>query len=219
MFIKKYLAAAIKSYPLHLKAVGKAFVIPFAVYNILLPVLLIKVIKDNDDPAMRQMYILLYFSLLLPFFSVFHSIFTLKEYTEGIGSEALYVCPYRVKLAETAVPFLVMLVNACILFAVFHRELVGAAAEIFCIISVCIFLFGLIYLMAYVFKSTTANLLIILLYVLFNLIAGGRVRFFPFYYGIFDVDTQVFLLSGALFAVCGAVFTVIGVLINRRRFI
>ena len=71
MYTKTDLAALLRRYGLHLRALGKHAVIPFLAVDLLLPVLTALCLYQSQNPAEDMLEVLSYLLIILPLFSFF----------------------------------------------------------------------------------------------------------------------------------------------------
>lgn len=161
-----------------LKNIGVLRFVPFVVFNILTPVLILISFFNSTDYLTNALMITQY---ICPLFSVWLSVFILREFLEAEGREIFY-CTKRMNLLyETAKLFAISLLNillicvfCCILEKYFLIEFVR-------IIIVCIFYFSLAYFLSMLCKSTSITIFSIILFTLINVIFKSDITKFPLF--------------------------------------
>lgn len=161
-----------------LKNIGTLRFIPFIIINILVPLLILINLLNPKNLEANMLIITQYF---LPFFSVWLSLFTMKEFIEADGKEIYYMAGRINILKEIIKFFIISLLNILIILAVSFIFVPVLVIETIRIVCSCIFYFSLAYFVSMLSKSTSISLLILILYTLVNVILKSHIIRFPLY--------------------------------------
>lgn len=218
MYTKTDLAALLRRYGLHLRALGKHAVIPFLAVDLLLPVLTALCLYQSLNPAEDMLEVLSYLRIILPISCVWHSIMIMKEYLLGSGSELLYVCKTRSRLADALLPFLVMLANSAVLLGGISLFIPNQSANWLHLMGVCCFYFGIAYFLLNASRSLTLTLMVVLLYTVAAVLSDNfNVQFFLLYFNTFALSNAHLRLYTAFFFLGALVLTLLGEWRARRN--
>lgn len=161
-----------------LKNIGILRFIPFLIINIIVPLLILINLLNPKNLEANMLIITQYF---LPFFSVWLSLFTMKEFIEADGREIYYMAGRINILKEVLKFFIISLLNVLIILAVSFIFVPVLVIETVRIVCACIFYFSLAYFVSMLSKSTSIVLLILILYTLVNVILKSHIIRFPLY--------------------------------------
>ena len=181
MHTEKDMRLSIYSVKYYLKSIGGLRFVPLVIFNLILPVLIFIGYRKYGTSELFEMELLDLTQYFLPLFSVWWTVFVLREYLEADGNELFYIGGKRIIVKELGLIFLVAMLNIALLVAVCVALLPSFIIESVRIISVCLFYFGLTYCMAFLLKSVTMTLLTLILYTLLNFTLSFNNMFFPLY--------------------------------------
>lgn len=218
MYTKTDIAALLRRYGLHLRALGKHAAIPFLAVNLLLPVLTVLCLYKSTNPAEDMREVLSYLRIFLPVCCVWHSIMIMKEYLLGTGSEVLFVCKTRSRLPDALLPFLVMLSNSALLFGGISLFVPNQSANWLHLVGVCCFYFGIATFLLNASRSLTLTLMVVLLYTIAAVLCGDlNVQFFPLYYDTMSLSEADLRLCTVFFFLGALALTLLGEWRARRN--
>lgn len=203
----------------HLKNLGALFFVPLLVIDGLMPLLGCLVYSQYGAGERFYAAILEFGQYMLPFASVWWSLFVLRDYLEGDGAEVLYANAHNDKFVDIFLLFAVSCVNIAITFAGYAAVLPEVARELIRIWSVCILYFGIIYFVGFLSKSTTGALLLVLLYTIANIFYGrikGNALFL--YFSLTPLNKSLYWSSYAPLLLLGIGLTAAGIVLNRTKF-
>lgn len=143
-----------------------------------------------------MMDFLLVSQFFFPVFSVWWSVFILREFTDANGSELIYTICRRSLLAYILLPFLILLLNIAVILGICTAFCSIFIWEFIRIICVCVFYFGLIYSVSMFSRSTSVSLFSIIIYTLVCTVFRGEKPSFPLYMSQWIID------SDDIFKVC-----------------
>lgn len=212
-----YLKPLVRRCYLNFKNLRLLFWLPLLVVNVVLPALNFICYRANGVGDYLLVDINEKALLLLPFLSIWWTLFILQEYVEADGCETLYVCRRRLKLAEALCPFLLYLLNITLLYgvyiAVFPKQMPMEYARMLCI---CCFFFGLAYFLIYATKSITISLMVLLLYALGSALLVPQSPFFPLYKMQGSMRAELLWQFYLPLLACGGALLWLGLLFNKK---
>lgn len=192
----------------HLRSLGGLFWIPPAVINGVMPLLSLAVLR-------RYAEILQYTLWLFPFFSVWWSLFIMREYVESEGNEVLYLAGGRSKLTLLLPPFLLCLADEALVLAVIAQGVPGLMTEFWRVGTVCFGYFGVMYFLLFLSGTVLCPLMVLLLYTLISAVETDSV--FPaFYVTCTPLTAEVYRERCLLFLSVGIACFLLGIWQNRR---
>lgn len=156
---------------LHLKNLRALALAPPLVLNVLLPFVSYLFYRQEGLGSALYFHVLEFVQYLVPFFSIWWVLFTLREYVEADGNELLFVSRSRGKLPDMLALFALYQLNAALLLCLGGAVLPGMQLEFFRLLCVSVFYFGLVYLLAFLTGSIILTLLAALAYTLLALLA------------------------------------------------
>lgn len=199
-----------------LKSMGGLRFPPLIIFNLFLPILILLSYRKHGPSELFEMTLLDLTQYFLPLFSVWWVVFVLREYLEADGNELFYIGEKKIILKELGLVFLLAMLNIMLVLALCSLLLPSFAIESVRIVSVCVFYFGLTYCMAFLLKSVSMTLLVLLLYTLSNLTLTFNKLFFPFYMSrqILEID-QLLTICLPFFAL-GLLLVIVGLCLNKN---
>ena len=163
------------------KSLGVAFKVPLVVFYIIMPIFLILYWQHSVSDvfiSFRTFFNQIAF-LLIPFFSVWWSLLSLRERTEGDGRELFQVFRIRPSYFDAAILFVLSLIAIFVFYLVAHLVFGRFFLEYVRISMISIFFFGLMAILTQITSSITATMLVLLLYSLVSIVLSYQR--FPFY--------------------------------------
>lgn len=161
-----------------LKNIGVLRFVPLIVFDILTPILILISYFNATDYLTNALMVTQY---ICPLFSVWLSVFVLREFLEAEGREIFY-CVKKINLLyETLKLFAMSLLNIlliCVFCSIPERYFLIEFARI---VTVCIFYFSLTYFLSMMSKSTSVTIFSILIFTLINVILKSDVIKFPLF--------------------------------------
>lgn len=156
----------------HLRGLKAMFWVPMAGMNVLIPLLNYRSFlkAGADELALLPQEFHRLMAVAAPVLCVWWVLFMLREYVEPDGSEVLFVCPARQKIGDALVLFLLFLANMSVIYAVYIRFFPEMRRSFRMLLCVCVFVFGLSFLLMFLTKSVTITLMVILLYVIVSIL-------------------------------------------------
>ncbi len=154
--------------------------------------------------------------MLMPFLSVWSSLFILKEYIEAAGNELLFVYPPRCKLLDPLLAFFGCLLIISCFFIGYMPFFPNMHIEWLRMLFLCVFYFGSMYCILFLSKSVTITLMMLLLYTLANLFFLTGEAHFPLYYNYHPITLAQLRHIYLPFLITGCVFTGVGVIRNLK---
>ena len=199
----------------HLRSLGGLFWIPPAVINGVMPLLSLAVLRRYAEAEVRYAAILQYTLWLFPFFSVWWSLFIMREYVESEGNEVLYLAGGRSKLTLLLPPFLLCLADEALVLAVIAQGVPGLMTEFWRVGTVCFGYFGVMYFLLFLSGTVLCPLMVLLLYTLISAVETDSV--FPaFYVTCTPLTAEVYRERCLLFLSVGIACFLLGIWQNRR---
>ena len=199
----------------HLRSLGGLFWIPPAVINGVMPLLSLAVLRRYAEAEVRYAEILQYTLWLFPFFSVWWSLFIMREYVESEGNEVLYLAGGRSKLTVLLPPFLLCLADEALVLAVLSRAVPGVMKEFWRIGTMGFCYFGVVYFLLFLSGTVLCPLMVLLLYTLISAVETDSV--FPaFYVTCTPLTAALYKERYLAFLLLGLVCLVLGFFISRR---
>ncbi len=218
MRFKKYLVGVLTRTYLHLKNLKFLFFVPLLIMNALIPMLNYAVYKQYGVGDRLYTNILEYSQWLMPFASVWWSLFALRDYLEGDGNELLYVNRHSNKFVDIFILFFISILDIAIVFSVYAIQIPQMKFEYIRILSICFLYFGIVYFVSFLTKSTTLSTLTVVLYMIVNIYYGRGDKRIPFIYVSTDRLSKQFFVSDYLPLLwTGLILTALGILINKKR--
>ncbi len=199
----------------HLRSLGGLFWIPPAVINGVMPLLSLAVLRRYAEAEVRYAEILQYTLWLFPFFSVWWSLFIMREYVESEGNEVLYLAGGRQKLTVLLPPFLLCLADEALVLAVLSRAVPGVMKEFWRIGTMGFCYFGAVYFLLFLSGTVLCPLMVLLIYTLASVVETDSR--FPFFYVICTpLTAEVYRERCLLFLLVGIACFLLGIWQNRR---
>lgn len=203
---------------LSLKNNGLKSIVPFCLYNILFPLLMISAYFNNVDEQSLELRMLQMSQIILPFFSVWNMFFIAREYTESLGNELLYISK---KIKDTSIYFLVFfiaLLNVLVIMIICSLVMPTFILESARIISACIFFYGLTFFILGLFKSSAIAMLSSLIYLVLNYFAKANGSAVPFFYmSNYTLEIEELLTICLPLIFCGIILYCFGKYIRKRN--
>lgn len=199
-----------------LKGLRFLFFVPFVLIYVVIP--LICVPKYFSVGIGEELYrtILEFTQMLIPVMSVWWLIFVFREYIESEGNEILFLYSKRIKLSDATILFFFYVVTilpfyilSCFLFQNFIFELIK-------MVMICVFYFGLSYLLIFLSSSTAITWMTIFLYTVANSVFYKDQAIFPLYYSLDAVSIYSCLEFYLPLMLLGLLFLFLGVYVNKR---
>lgn len=200
----------------HLKSLRFIALIPVAVINLLLPLLLYKDYHAAESDLFKYS-LTTYASVFVPLFSSWWSMFILKEYLEADGNELLFTQKGKIKFIDVFLPFLLYIFNISIWFAVCVKRCPDLKLFFLWMYIACFFVFATAYFIAFLSKSMTATFLTVLIYTLVNYVVPFQ-KPTPFFYNSslgFEFEAEFYptylpMLIGSV------LFILVGIILNKH---
>jgi len=205
----------------YMKNIGGAFFVSFFVFMGLIPIL------NYLEYTITGVSLALYFNIsqhaqqLMPFFSVWHVLFVLRESVEAEGYEWFYMKQQGIKLSDVlgilSINF--MLITGLFIFynhlfdsAVFYTSSgsihINMWWEYVRILSICFLFLGITYGVTNLFKSITPTILLLLIYTVASMVFYAD---FPLFFFKYEVISWELLLDHYLVLVlAGGAFFFVG---------
>jgi hypothetical protein len=193
MRTKRNLSAAFARLRLHCKSVGLLALVPFLILNCILPAISLLTYRKYGADTGFHVIVIQFAQWLMPLASVWLVIFVLREYVEASGSELLFVCKNRCKLADMLLLFSLPMLNILAWFIVYSCMLPALFFEFFRIFGICILFFGLTYALAFWTKTIFVPLLALLVYTITSIVTYKNHMIFPLYYTTEFLTGSIFL--------------------------
>lgn len=218
MRLKQNLSGRLRRAGYHFKSVRMMLPAALLVYDVFIPLLAVYSIHKNGvtDQAFSDWRV--YICMFLPLFSVWCMLFALRDYIESDGNELLYVCRARGKLPDMVLLALPFWLNLLALVAIGSAVFPAIWLELPRYLSACLWYFGLTYCMAYLTRSVTITLMLVLTYTVGNVLVGVFRPVFPFYFGFEPLSMEVGLAVCLPLALCGVGLAALGAWINHKKF-
>lgn len=199
-----------------LKNLGGLRFVPLIVFNLVLPILIFMGYRKYGPSELFEMELLDLTQYFLPLFSIWWVVFVLREYLEVDGNELFYIGGRKIIFKELGLVYLVAMLNIMLLIVLCIILLPSFFPESVRIVSACVFYFGLTYCMAFLLKSVSMTLLILLLYTLLNFALSFNKLFFPLYMSrqLIEIDEWL-TICFPLFAL-GIFLVIVGLWLNKR---
>lgn len=181
MHYKIYLKLTRERLLLIAKSLGSALKTPFIIFYLIMPILLFLFWRHsfNDPYITFRTYFNQIAFLLIPFFSVWWSLLSLREQTEGHGRELFHVFKIRPGYIDAAILFVLALLTIFVFYFAAHLIFGRFLLEYIRVVLICVFFFGLMAFMTQLTRSITLTMLILLLYSLVSIVMNYQE--FPFY--------------------------------------
>lgn len=218
MCFKKCLTNVLIRIYLHLKNLKILFFIPLFIINVLIPFL--NYIEYTQHGIGNELYmsILEYSQWLMPFVSVWWSLFALRDYIENDGNELLYVHKASQQFIDIFLLFFLCILNITVIFSVYTLLIPSMKYEYVRILSICIFYFGIMFFLSILTKSTTIALLVVILYTIANICyRAGNENIVLLYFSTARISNKLFYSNYLPLLLNGILFTAIGALINTKK--
>lgn len=199
-----------------LKILGGLRFVPLVVFNLVLPILIFMGYRKYGPSELFEMELLDLTQYFLPLFSIWWVVFVLREYLEADGNELFYIGGRKIIIKELGLVYLIAMLNIMLLIVLCIILLPSFFPESVRIVSACVFYFGLTYCMAFLLKSVSMTLLILLLYTLLNFALSFNELFFPLYMSrqLIEID-ELLTICFPLFAL-GIFLVIVGLWLNKR---
>lgn len=211
MYFKRYLNGII----LNLKTIRFISLVPLIILNILIPLLNFAVFKRNGINEELYRNLLQYSQYFMPFFSVWNVIFILREYVESDGKETLYVCSNKCKIKDILGIFLISIINIAIIFIIYGFIFPTMYFEFLRIVSICILFLGITYSIAFLGKSITPVIMVLLLYTLASILSKNKL-YFPLFYTLEGISKALYMSHYFILLLIGVLLLFIGTIINKK---
>lgn len=215
MRAKKRIGLIFRRAGYHLRSIGFHSILPVLILDLLVPYMNYVEYRQSGPGDALYWSVLQYTQWLMPLFSVWWVIFTLREYVEAEGHELLYVCKNKCKIWDALILFGMMLLNEVLVFGVYGLFWMPAVfKEALRIICISVFYFGAAYFLTFLTRSLTAPLMALLLYTIANTIWMNQK--FPLYCTLQFLDGKQLSHTYLPLAGIGFILTGIGVLLSKR---
>lgn len=216
MGVKRRVSGRIR---LYLKNMGAFGCVPPVVMDLVVPVALVSgYLHYGRNSAELDALAMQLVQTLLPLFSVWWSLFLLRDYVEADGRELLHIAVRKRALREAALPFLIAMANVLIVLGLGGLLVPVLFTEILRILPACVFLFGLSYCLVYLLRSITMALFGVILYTLMNWFILVETPFFPLYMSTYPIDGSQLLTLSLPLTAAGILLTMAGVWCNKKFF-
>lgn len=200
---------------LHFKNIKAMFFVPLVMSNVLVPA--VAYFSYNSEYLDFYMTVMQASFILIPLSSCIWSLFVLREYVEGKGNELLYVGRNKVKLLDCLIPFLLFSVTIIIQYLFYIQIDNIFKFEFIRIFIICLFFFSLTYLFAFLTKSVSLTLMILIGYTIINIMFGlDTSNVFIFYYNLERFTKAIFFNQSLPMLITSLVVIGFGVIINKR---
>lgn len=216
MLAKGYLNIYLTRLSLHSKNIGFLFFVPIVVFVILIP--LLNYVQYTVGGVNERLYfnIVRYGQWLMPFFSVWHVIFMLRESIEAEGYELFYVPYHRIKLMDVFGIFGISFLLITLLFLIYGLILPNMWLEYLRILSACFLFLGLAYGITSLFKSITPTIMILIMYLFGSIIAVNHDPIPLLFYTSEMMTQQLFLEHYLILVLLGGVLFSVGYFTNKK---
>jgi len=201
---------------LHSRNIGFLFFVPIIIFVILIPILNYFQYTIGGIDEMLYFNIIRYAQWLMPFFSVWNVIFTLRESIEVEGYELFYMPYNRIKAIDVLGIFGISLALITLLFFVYGLTLPNMWLEYLRIISSSFLFLGLVYGITNLFKSITPTIMILIMYLFGSVIAVDHDPIPLLFYTSEMISWQLFLEHYLILVVLGCVCFSIGHVANKK---
>lgn len=205
----------------HLRSLKTLFWVPVAGLNVVAPLLNYRAFQKAgvEELALLPQEFHHLMAIAAPVLCVWWVIFVMREYVEADGAEVLYVCHARNKLWDVIALFLLFLVDLSVLYMV-YIYLFAEMWRSFCmLLCVCVFLFGLSFLLMFLTKSVSITLMVVLLYVIASILFITQKNIFPFFSAAYIPAPKLLKSFYLPLAACGLFLSAGGMILNRRKII
>lgn len=155
---------------------------------------------------------------VFPLFSVWWSVFVLREFIESDGNEVFYAAGLTNIMLQAFKPFLISLANIAVLMTVCTVIDVHFAIEFARIFSACIFYFGLVYFVSMCFKSTAIALFSVIIYTILCAVIRTMDVKFPLFMSFAVLESGSLLTLCLPLLIIGIVLVLIGRFVEKRFF-
>lgn len=155
---------------------------------------------------------------IFPLFSVWWSVFILREFIEADGNEVFFAAGMSNVMFYAFKPFLLLLGNVAVLMAVCTVIDVHFAIEFARIFSTCIFYFGLVYFVSMCFKSTAIALFSVIIYTILCAVIRTMDVKFPLFMSFAVLEPDDLLTLCLPLSIAGIVLVLIGRFAEKRFF-
>lgn len=221
MSVKKYLKFLFLRLFYHLRSLKMLFWVPVVGMNVVVPLLNYRAFlkAGPDEMALLPLEFHQLMAVTAPVLCVWWAIFVMREYVESDGAEVLYVCHARHKIWDAMALFLLFLIDISILYAVYIHFFSEMWRSFCMILCVCVFIFGLSFVLIFLTKSVSITLMIILLYVIVSILFVEERNIFPFFSANSIAAPK--LLKGFYLPLgaSGLILSAGGIILNRRNII
>lgn len=204
---------------LYLKNMGALGWVPPVVINGLIPAVLVTG-SLHYGPGSEELDVLAMQTVqtLMPLFSIWWSLFLLRDYVEADGRELLHIAVRKRALREAVKPFLLAMADILLVLGLGSFLAPVLIFEVVRILPACIFLFGLSYCLVYLLRSISMALFGVILYTLVNWFAPANISVFPLYMSNDPLEPGQLLTLCLPLIAAGFALTLLGVLCNRKFF-
>ncbi len=172
----------------------------------------------RETPEETVLDFLLVSQFFFPVFSIWWSVFILREFTDANGSELIYTICHRSLLAYIIKPFLILLLNVAALLGICTAFCNIFIWEFARILSVCIFYFGMIYCVSMFSRSTSISLFAIIIYTLVCMVFRGEEPSFPLYMSQWMIQADSILKVCLPLLIFGIILVVAGRFGEKRLY-
>lgn len=210
MLLKKYLRLSFVG----IKAQHKTALIPLIVVYLLVPALNLAVWKRYGIEYTLYINIIQFTQMLFPFFSVWWSFFTLREYTEGAGSELLYVCDKNGQSIMAVITWMIYIVMLIPLYIVYTACFTTMIFEFVRIVCESLLMLGILYLCVNLLHSTALSLIPIFAYLIVNVSSKNESVFL--FYSLDEISQPQLLGKYIIMAFIGIAMIILGEILNKK---
>ena len=194
----------------HSKNMGKLFLIPVFVFIVLIPMLNYMQYLLNGIGEELYLNVIRYGQWLMPFFSVYHTIFVMREFVESKGYELFHTLEKRLLFVDILGIFGVNLLLVSVLFFGYAFILPNMFLEYIRILTSCFLFFSMAYGITYLFKSATPTILILIVYWLATIIIVKDEAVLFLFYNLEMMSWQLFFSHYLILILIGCLLLVIG---------
>jgi len=188
------------------------------VFIVLIPVL--NYMQYTQDGVSEALYlnIIRYGQWLMPFFSVWHVIFILRETVESEGYELFYMIGQRLKLVDVLGAFGISFVLITLLFVMYGFIFPNMWLEYLRILSICFLFLGAVYGVTFLFKSITPTIMLLILYVFGTLVVVEHYPVFLLFYTLEEMSWNLFLEYYLVLVLMGGLFFGVGHYASKKYY-
>lgn len=187
----------------HLKTKGKLFYfiknigilrfVPIFMLDVIAAALILLSFLARTDAYELESDLLMISQYFFPLFSVWWSVFVLREFIEADGKEVFYAAGLTNIMLQALKPFLLLLANVYLIMLVCTAAHPAFAVELIRITAACVFYFGLVYFVSMCFKSTAISMFCVIIYTLFCAVVRSSEIRFPIFMSVNVMDGEAVL--------------------------